>query len=101
MYGNLLLNVKMLYQSQANTDYLVSGFSMARLMEEDDVEADMIGVGLWYRTGDAIAPMVFGEFNQFKVGLSYDIQINGLRKNTMPANSMELSLQWRMIKSKK
>jgi type IX secretion system PorP/SprF family membrane protein len=100
MYGNLLLNVKMLYQSQANTDYLVSGFSMARLMEEDDVEADMIGVGLWYRTGDAIAPMVFGEFNQFKVGLSYDIQINGLRKNTMPANSMELSLQWRMLKNK-
>jgi hypothetical protein len=44
--------------------------------------------------------MVFGEFNQFKVGLSYDIQINGLRKNTMPANSMELSLQWRMLKNK-
>lgn len=99
MYGNLLMNVKMLYQSQASTDYLVSGVSLARLMEEDDVEADMIGLGLWYRTGDVVAPMIFGEFKQFKLGLTYDIQINGLRKSTMPASSMELSLQWRMVKN--
>ena len=90
-----LFNADMQYQSQAGTDYFLSGISCARLLEEE-MDAPMIGLGLWFRTGDAIAPYLFGEFNRIRFGFTYDFQVNDIRKDLFPARSFEFSLRWRI-----
>ncbi len=89
-----LINIKALYQSQAQVSYLLTGFSIARLFGDDN--DNMVGVGIWYRTGDSFSPQVFVEFSALQVGLTYDITHNSLKRNISPASSFEMSLQWRM-----
>jgi len=89
-----LINVKALYQNQAQTKYLLAGISLARVMGEADQH--LLGVGLWYRSNESFAPNVFFEFNQMRVGFSYDINYNKLSKEITPASSVELSYQWRI-----
>ena len=93
----MLLDVRMLYQNQASIDYLLGGVSVAKLFSEDR-DANMIGVGCWYRTGDAVSPFVFTEINRCRIGFTYVVQVNDIRKNVRPASSMEFSLQWRLGK---
>lgn len=95
---DLLMDLRLLYQLQTGADYLMGGFALKRLLESDR-EGSLIGLGCWYRTGDAIAPNVFAEFKSLRVGFSYDIQLNGIRKTANPASTMEFSLQYR-FKSK-
>ena len=95
---NLLMDLRLLYQSQSASDYLLGSISMAKLLSEDQ-DGSLVGLGLSYRSGDALAPSVFTELNNFRLGFSYDFQISGLTKNNIPASTLELSLQYR-IKSK-
>ena len=95
-----LLNVELQYQSQSYVDYFLSGFSYAHLFSEED-DPSMIGLGIWYRTSDAIAPYLFAEYKKLRFGFTYDIQINGMRKDVYPANSFEFSLRWRTIAARK
>jgi hypothetical protein len=87
----------MLYQSQAGVDYVLGGLSVAKLFSEER-DANMVGIGCWYRSADAVSPYVFTEINRCRVGFSYDIQINDIRKNVRPVSTMEFSLQWRLGK---
>jgi len=89
-----LLNIRALYQQQAEVSYMLAGISYARLFGDD--EQNMIGAGIWYRTGESFAPYAFVEYNAFQVGFSYDINYNTLKKALTPASSFELSLQWRI-----
>lgn len=91
-----LLNVRALYQTQAGVDYMQIGLSGARLMDPDNSATNLVGGGIWYRTGDAVSPHLFLELNHVQVGFSYDIGISDLRKKVSPARSMELSLIWRL-----
>lgn len=92
---NLLMDVRLLYQSQAASDNLFGSFSVARLLE-DDPDGSLVGLGLAYRTSDIVAPFLFTEFNAFRLGFSYDFQINDLTNNNIPVSSLELSLQYRI-----
>jgi type IX secretion system PorP/SprF family membrane protein len=94
--NSLLLSVRSVYQTQAGVDYMQIGVSAARLMDPDNTNTNMIGGGIWYRTGDAVSPHVFMEFNQMQIGVSYDVGISDLRKRAAPARSLELSLIWRI-----
>ena len=89
-----LLNIRSLYQQQAEVSYMLAGISYARLFGDD--EQNMIGAGVWYRTGESFAPYAFVEYNAFQVGFSYDINYNTLKKALTPASSFEFSLQWRV-----
>lgn len=93
--ADLLLDVRLLYQAQAGSDYLQAGVSMAKLLEED-ANGSLVGLGCSYRTSDAISPTVFTEFSSFRIGFSYDVHINDITKNNRPVASMELSLQYRL-----
>ncbi|MFZ9695648.1 MAG: PorP/SprF family type IX secretion system membrane protein [Chitinophagaceae bacterium] len=95
---DLLIDLRLMYQLQTGADYLMGGFALKKLLESDP-EGSLLGLGCWYRTGDAIAPNIFAEFKSMRVGFSYDIQLNGIRKTAAPASSMEFSLQYR-LKSK-
>lgn len=89
-----LLNIKALYQKQAEVSYFLAGFSVARLF--GDEEQHMVGAGLWYRSGESFAPQVFVEYNRMQFGFTYDMSYNGLKKQLTPASSFELSFQWRV-----
>lgn len=95
MGSTLLFNAEMQYQSQAGVDYLLSGVSCAKMLKEE-VDASMVGLGIWYRTSDAIAPYIFAELNRLRFGFTWDYQINDIRKDQYPANSIEFSLRWRI-----
>lgn len=90
--SNILINAKLLYQQQAKVEYLLGGLSVGKIYGP---RKDMIGLGCWYRSADAISPYVFCEFNTFQVGFSYDATISDLTKGPSPSRSMEMSLQWR------
>ncbi len=90
-----LINVKALYQQQAAVSYVLGGASAACIADEKNT---LIGAGLWYRTGDAYSPYLFGEYRNFRLGLTYDISSSDL-KVVRPAKSFEFSLQWRLASS--
>ena len=89
-----LVNIKALYQIQAEVSYILAGLSIARIFGEYDEH--MIGDGIWYRSSESFAPHVFMEYNKMKVGFSYDIAYNSLKKTLTPASSFEISFQWRI-----
>lgn len=89
-----LINIKALYQKQAEVDYLLAGFSIARLFGEYDEQ--MVGAGMWYRSGESFAPHAYVEFNKMRIGFSYDIAYNNLKRILTPASSFEISFQWRI-----
>jgi type IX secretion system PorP/SprF family membrane protein len=89
-----ILNINALYQKQAETDYLLAGFSLARLFGDDN--KNMIGGGIWYRSGESFSPHAYIESSGMRIGFSYDIAYNNLKKVLTPASSFELSLQWRL-----
>lgn len=91
---DLLLDARLLYQIQTESDYLLGGVALTKLLQSDP-EGSLIGLGCWYRTGDAIAPNIFAEFNSVRFGFTYDIQINDIRKQNVPVSTMEFSLQYR------
>jgi type IX secretion system PorP/SprF family membrane protein len=91
-----LVNIKALYQKQAEVSYVLAGLSVARIFGEYDEH--MIGGGIWYRSSESFAPHVFMEYNSLRLGFSYDITYNNLKKVLAPASSFELSLQWRVGK---
>jgi len=95
---DLLFDARLLYQIQTESDYLLGGAAITKLLQNDP-EGSLVGLGCWYRTGDAIAPNLFAEFNSIRFGFTYDIQVNDIRKRSVPASTMEFSLQYR-FKSK-
>ncbi|MFN5418711.1 MAG: PorP/SprF family type IX secretion system membrane protein [Sphingomonadales bacterium] len=89
-----ILNINGLYQKQAETSYLLAGFSLARLIGSSN--QNMIGGGLWYRSAESFAPHAYIEINGMRIGLSHDIAYNNLKRFLTPASSFEISFQWRL-----
>ena len=95
---DLLLDANLMYQNQASSDYLYASLAITKLLDQDQ-DGRLIGLGCLYRTSDAIAPFIFGEFNSLRIGFSYDVQVNDVRKSAAAATSLEFSIQYR-FKSK-
>lgn len=93
--ADLLVEGRLLYQLQAGSDYVLGGLSLTKLLQEDP-QGSLIGLGCWYRSGDAVAPYLFAEFNSLRLGFTYDVQINDSRKPSAPATTIEFSLQYRL-----
>jgi len=89
----IMINLKGLYQTQAEVNYYQLGLSAAKLLNEND---DFVGAGVWYRTGDAISPHIFLEYRKLLIGFSYDVAVNRLGSGASAAQSMEVSLLWRL-----
>ena len=93
--SDIVVNAKMLFQHQAKVEYLLGGLSVGKIFGQNK---DLIGLGCWYRSADAISPYVFCEFSGLQIGFSYDATISDLSKGPNPARSVEMSLQWRIGK---
>jgi len=88
-----ILYINGLFQKQASVSYLLTGFSLAKLFGNSN--ENMFGGGLMYRTKESFSPHVYIEYSNLRIGCSYDIAYNNLKRTLTPASSLELSVQWR------
>ncbi|MFZ6025017.1 MAG: PorP/SprF family type IX secretion system membrane protein [Bacteroidota bacterium] len=58
----------------------------------DDIKSTSLYVGSWIRFNDAIIPYVGLEFDDFRLGVSYDYNSSSLRTASMNRGGIELSL---------
>ncbi len=91
---DLILNLRALYQNQTKVEYVMLGFSIAKLLAPENQH--MIGAGCWYRSKDAITPSVLLEYNKLQAAISYDITVSKFMPGTSRTTSWEFSLLYRM-----
>jgi type IX secretion system PorP/SprF family membrane protein len=59
------------------------------------IEETAIGAGIMYRNNDAIVPYLSLDYNNFDIGLSYDVNISTLKTASQYRGGFELSLTFR------
>lgn len=97
--GNIRLNEKMtlnprvLYQTQTKAQELSVGGDVGYFLQNENFEATFYG-GLWFRaTGtDAVIPYIAGEYKNFRLGLSYDVNVSSLSEASKGKGGFEVSL---------
>lgn len=87
-----LIGLRFLYQNQASVNYILAGASFKRAL--DDELKKLVGAGLSYRVGDAIAPSIFVDYNNLQIGMSYDIVTSTLKTAYKHMSAMELSIRF-------
>ena len=55
---------------------------------------DMLGLGVSYRTGDAVIALVGLQNDHFKFGYSYDVTVSKLSGNTAGSHEISLQVRW-------
>ncbi|MBW8049579.1 MAG: type IX secretion system membrane protein PorP/SprF [Cytophagales bacterium] len=83
-----------LYMRQKKAQELTLGTSVGYKLVEDykyDVSGTVF-LGSWYRLGDALVMMIGGEYQNFTLGISYDINVSSLRLASNGRGGPEISL---------
>lgn len=92
--ANSALHISALYSSQAKAHETVIGGAF-QIATDDLATAEnptSLYVGAWMRLGDALIPFASLEFNNFRVGISYDVNTSSLRTASQSRGGFELSL---------
>lgn len=90
MNDDLIISPNAYYTNQATASELVVGLNAAYNLSGDG-EKQLLG-GLYYRLGDAIAPMAGFELNNMRFTFSYDVTTSGLKSFNGMQGAMEFSL---------
>lgn len=85
-----ILNPNIYYSSVINKNELVMGMNANRNISGDGMQQMILG--LYYRTGDAIIPMVGYQVNDLKITVNYDATISGLGNLNGSRGAYELSI---------
>jgi type IX secretion system PorP/SprF family membrane protein len=85
-----ILNPNIYYSSVINKNELVMGMNANRNISGDGMQQMILG--LYYRTGDAIIPMVGYQVNDLKITVNYDATISGLSNLNGSRGAYELSI---------
>jgi type IX secretion system PorP/SprF family membrane protein len=85
-----ILNPNVYYSSVINKSELVMGMNANRNISGYGMQ--QIILGLYYRTGDAIIPMVGYQVNDLKITVNYDATISGLSNLNGARGAYELSI---------
>jgi len=85
-----ILNPNIYYSSVINKNELVMGMNANRNISGDGMQ--QLILGLYYRTGDAIIPMVGYQVNDLKITVNYDATISGLSNLNGSRGAYELSI---------
>ena len=91
--SNATIHLSAMHSRQANAINTVIGGAVA-LNVNDDMEENPTNVylGAWLRFNDAIIPYVGLEWNDFRLGASYDVNVSSLNPASMKRGGIELSL---------
>lgn len=89
----MTVNPRFMYMNQTRAQELSIGGDVGYKLITPNFEANLFG-GAWFRaTGtDAIIPYIGGEYKNFRLGLSYDVNISSLSEVSRGRGGFELSL---------
>lgn len=76
---------------QKATNTMIGG-AYALNLNGDEESPTNVYMGSWYRLGDAIIPYVGLEFNSFRIGATYDVNISDLRPGSQSRGGTEISI---------
>jgi len=84
-----------LYSSQAGANNIVVGGAAGFNLNNDEENPSNFYAGMWTRfnnVNDAVIPYIGLEFNGFRIGASYDVNISSLKTASQSRGGLEISL---------
>lgn len=94
---NLSLNALFLTQSKVNS--LMFGGTLGMFHGEEDLSLRVLNLGMFYRLGDAVIPYVGYVYNDFQLGVSYDVTVSKIKTGSTAPRTFEISLIYRHSKT--
>jgi type IX secretion system PorP/SprF family membrane protein len=93
------LHPTVLMSSQGPSQELLAGLMFRYMLKEGSihtglVEGAAVSLGAHYRAGDALVPALMLEFGSYKVGVSYDVNMNPLSRSTNGQGGIEISFRF-------
>jgi type IX secretion system PorP/SprF family membrane protein len=89
---NAILNLSAIHSRQAGASNTVFGGAVALNVNNDEENPTSFYAGSWFRFGDALIPYLGLEFNDFRLGASYDVNISNFKTASQSRGGIELSL---------
>ena len=86
------LHLTAIYSNQAGASEIVLGGALAFNANNDEENPTNFYVGSWLRLNDAIIPYVGLEWNDFRLGMTYDINYSSLKAGSQSRGGVEISL---------
>lgn len=87
---NILINTNGIYQYQAKASYFSVGGALGFFLNETG-EDQVLYLGLWYWSSNAMIPYIGLRYKSMQFGLSYDITISKLSQAEQKPKTFELS----------
>jgi len=87
--GKVYMSLTTMRQARANEITLGGAYGLLFSEKED---SELIG-GIWYRFKDAFIPYLGYQYNNFKVGFSYDYTVSSVKTSAQIRNGYEVTLQ--------
>lgn len=98
--NQIILQPAVQYSRQLKFAELVLGSEAKLIMKDETTSRYAVIGGLFFRNKDAIIPSVAIEYNKFRIGFSYDLNISGLKTASNGKGGPEISLIYQSIKIK-
>ncbi len=87
---SLVLNANAIWQQQSSAEYFSFGAALGYYLPTE--QNLMLNLGVWYWSGNAIVPYVGLAWEDYQVGMSYDVTTSKLNRANDKPNTWELSL---------
>lgn len=93
----------LIYFQQGNAMEITAGCAIRYRFKNDTkitglINESALGIGVYYRYGDAIIPSVFLTMSDFSFGVSYDVNISSYKKTSKYNGGVEVSLKYNILK---
>lgn len=82
------------HQRQAGASETILGAAVGFTVNQDFESPTDVYAGAWFRYGDAIIPYAGLEFGNYRLGISYDVNVSRLSAASQRRGGMEISLIW-------
>ncbi|MBK9460495.1 MAG: PorP/SprF family type IX secretion system membrane protein [Sphingobacteriales bacterium] len=89
---NIVVGTAFGYSFESRNRYSRGGRGRSKASSSSDGSA--IYLGTWYRLNDAAIILLGIDYQSFKFGFSYDVNVSGLRQATLSQGAVELSMSY-------
>jgi len=89
---NAILHLSAVHSQQAGASNTVIGGAVALNANGDPDNPTSLYIGSWFRFGDAVIPYLGLEFNDFRLGATYDVNVSNLKTASQSRGGLEVSL---------
>ena len=87
-----VLHLSALHSRQTGASQTILGGALAMNANNDEENPTNFFAGSWIRFGDAIIPYVGLEFNDMRIGVTYDVNISSFKTASQSRGGIEISL---------